>query len=143
MAISHEPYMKPSGLSSQSMTSPLRSNHSAVNLPTLLHHFTHLYILLYIPVFPTFLSQASSPFSTMQKPCTLCSTPRSILVRCQIDASQTWNFVCPGACWKAVSGGVEDARDVEKEFPWYRYGGMVRQLIYCCRGEGIWNRIDC
>jgi hypothetical protein len=61
----------------------------------------------------------------MTKPCTLCSTPRSILVRCQIDDTQKWNFVCPGACWKTVSGGVEDARGLEDMYPHYRYGGMV------------------
>jgi hypothetical protein len=58
------------------------------------------------------------------KPCTLCHTPHSILVRCQIDESAQWHFVCPGACWKSVSGGVEDAKGLEGQFPWYRYGGM-------------------
>ncbi|KAF2828603.1 hypothetical protein CC86DRAFT_319541 [Ophiobolus disseminans] len=60
----------------------------------------------------------------MSKSCTLCSTSRPVLVRCQIDESQKWHFVCPGACWKKVSGGVEDAKGLEGEFPWYRYGGM-------------------
>jgi hypothetical protein len=46
-------------------------------------------------------------------------------VRCQIDESAQWHFVCPGACWKSVSGGVEDAKGLEGQFPWYRYGGMV------------------
>ncbi|CAK4030840.1 hypothetical protein AB675_8021 [Lecanosticta acicola] len=58
------------------------------------------------------------------KPCTMCGTPRPVLVRCQIDESKTWNFICPGDCWKKVSGGVEDARGFEDEFPHYRYGGM-------------------
>ncbi|KAL9532343.1 hypothetical protein SMMN14_04805, partial [Sphaerulina musiva] len=58
------------------------------------------------------------------KPCTLCHTPRPVLVRCQIDDSGTWHMVCPGNCWKSVSGGMEDARGREEEFPWYRYGGM-------------------
>ncbi|KAF2683795.1 hypothetical protein K458DRAFT_452485 [Lentithecium fluviatile CBS 122367] len=49
----------------------------------------------------------------MTKPYTLCSTPRSILVRCQVDSTQQWHFVCPGACWKSVSGGVEDARGMQ------------------------------
>lgn len=61
----------------------------------------------------------------MTKPCTLCSTPRPVLVRCQIDKTHRWHFVCPGACWKSVSGGVDDARGVEDEYPHYRYGGMV------------------
>ncbi|KAH7077909.1 hypothetical protein BKA63DRAFT_274238 [Paraphoma chrysanthemicola] len=60
----------------------------------------------------------------MPKSCTLCSTPRPILIRCQIDESQKWHFVCPGACWKKVSGGVEDAKGLREEYPFYRYGGM-------------------
>ena len=59
------------------------------------------------------------------KQCTLCHTPRQILVRCQTDESGVWNFVCPGRCWKAVSGGVEDAKGLEGMYPHYRYGGMV------------------
>jgi len=61
----------------------------------------------------------------MTKSCTLCSKPRDVLVRCQIDESQKWHFVCPGACWKSVSGGVEDAKGMQDEYPYYRYGGMV------------------
>ncbi|KAK5089023.1 hypothetical protein LTR05_003247 [Lithohypha guttulata] len=58
------------------------------------------------------------------KPCTLCGTPRQVLVRCQIDEGAQWHFVCPGKCWKSVSGGVEDAKGFEAEHPYYRYGGM-------------------
>ncbi|KZM19457.1 uncharacterized protein EKO05_0003086 [Ascochyta rabiei] len=58
------------------------------------------------------------------KECTLCHTPRQILVRCQIDESGVWNFLCPGKCWTSVSGGVEDARGFEGRYPRYRYGGM-------------------
>jgi hypothetical protein len=61
----------------------------------------------------------------MTKPCTLCSKPRDVLVRCQIDESQKWHFVCPGTCWKSVSGGVEDAKGMQDQYPYYRYGGMV------------------
>ena len=61
----------------------------------------------------------------MTKPCTLCSTPRDILIRCQIDDTQKWHFVCPGTCWKSVSGGVEDAKGFEGKYPHYKYGGMV------------------
>ncbi|KAF2107231.1 hypothetical protein BDV96DRAFT_589944 [Lophiotrema nucula] len=60
----------------------------------------------------------------MTKLCTLCETPRQTLVRCQIDESQKWHFVCPGKCWKSVSGGTEDARGLEEQYPYYRYGGM-------------------
>lgn len=56
-----------------------------------------------------------------RKPCTVCNTPRDVLVRCQIDESGQWHFVCPGACWKAVSGGVIDGDD---QHIYYRYGGM-------------------
>ena len=59
------------------------------------------------------------------KPCTMCGTLRQVLVRCQIDESGKWNFVCPGKCWHAVSGGVEDAKGLEAQHPFYRYGGMV------------------
>lgn len=76
-------------------------------------HISQLYILV-----------AKSPIMT--KSCTLCSTPRDILIRCQIDETAKWHFVCPGACWKSVSGGVEDARGLEGKYPYYRYGGMVR-----------------
>lgn len=64
------------------------------------------------------------------KPCTLCHTPRPVLVRCQIDDSGTWHMVCPGNCWKSVSGGMEDARGREEEFPWYRYGGMWKVCFF-------------
>ncbi|KPI41212.1 uncharacterized protein AB675_8021 [Cyphellophora attinorum] len=58
------------------------------------------------------------------KPCTLCSTPRPVLVRCQVDDTGKWHFVCPGKCWTSVSGGVEDAKGLEGKYPYYRYGGM-------------------
>lgn len=56
-----------------------------------------------------------------RKKCTLCTTPRDVLVRCQIDDTDAWHFVCTGKCWKDVSGGKVDA---DAEHPWYRYGGM-------------------
>lgn len=39
-------------------------------------------------------------------------------------------MVCPGTCWKSVSGGMEDARGREEEFPWYRYGGMWKVCFF-------------
>lgn len=33
-------------------------------------------------------------------------------------------MVCPGTCWRKVSGGVEDAKGLEGQFPYYRYGGI-------------------
>ncbi|KAK3674874.1 hypothetical protein LTR78_005218 [Recurvomyces mirabilis] len=58
-----------------------------------------------------------------RKACTLCSTLQDVLVRCQIDESGKWHFVCPGSCWKQVSGGVIDG-DKTDEHKFYRYGGM-------------------
>lgn len=34
-----------------------------------------------------------------------------------------WHFVCPGSCWKRVSGGVIDG-DLKEGREGYRYGGM-------------------
>ena len=66
--------------------------------------------------------QASSPQSSNhQKLCTSCFTPRSVLVRCRIDSTQKWHFVCPGTCWKKASGGVQDG---VQDKPFYQYGGM-------------------
>ena len=73
----------------------------------------------------------SNESDTHDKPCTLCSTPRQVLVRCQIDETGKWHFVCPGKCWKEVSGGVEDAKGFESDHPFYRYGGMVQALGLC------------
>lgn len=44
-----------------------------------------------------------------------------MLVRCQIDETRKWHFVCPGACWKSVSGGIMDG---DEDHKFYRYGGM-------------------
>jgi hypothetical protein len=88
------------------------------------------------------------PAESYRKNCTLCNTPRDVLVRCQIDeasvastrASTTstsqdateappalkpgaWHFVCPGSCWRRVSGGVIDG-DLKEGREGYRYGGM-------------------
>jgi hypothetical protein len=57
------------------------------------------------------------------KPCSLCATRRDVLIRCQIDESGKWHFVCTGKCWKGVSGGVVDG-DGAEEHKFYRYGGM-------------------
>lgn len=58
-----------------------------------------------------------------RKPCTLCAKPRDVLVRCQIDETGKWHLVCPGDCWKRVSGGIMDG-DKSEEHKHYRYGGM-------------------
>lgn len=70
------------------------------------------------------MSTEAPPERDYRKPCTLCNSPRDVLVRCQIDDSGVWHFVCPGSCWKSVSGGVIDG-DRQEEHKYYRYGGMV------------------
>ncbi|PQE24329.1 hypothetical protein CJF31_00002608 [Rutstroemia sp. NJR-2017a BVV2] len=64
---------------------------------------------------------ASPSPSPHAKLCSLCHTPRDVLIRCQIDESQKWHFVCTGKCWTRVSGGKVDG---DATHPWYRYGGM-------------------
>lgn len=79
----------------------------------------------------TYFSHSSYNFllDMAPKECTLCHTLRQVLVRCQIDETQQWHFVCPGKCWKSVSGGVEDAKGLEGQYPYYRYGGMVCEAL--------------
>ncbi len=72
---------------------------------------------------PTASKRELSP-TAFRKPCTLCHTPRNVLVRCQIDETGAWHFVCTGKCWKCVSGGTIDAAGHKSEHPFYRYGGM-------------------
>lgn len=59
--------------------------------------------------------------SAFRKPCDVCHEPKDVLVRCQIDDTATWRFVCTKQCWKAVSGGMVDG---SMDHPFYRYGGM-------------------
>ena len=59
--------------------------------------------------------------SAYHKACTLCAVPANVLVRCQIENSGIWHFVCPGKCWKQVSGGIIDG---DETHPHYKYGGM-------------------
>ena len=66
--------------------------------------------------------RTTSP-SQHQKACSLCQKPRDVLVRCQTSLSGEWLFVCPGKCWKEVSGGVIDG-DGKEGHEGYRYGGM-------------------
>ncbi|RMZ69839.1 hypothetical protein GMOD_00008763 [Pyrenophora seminiperda CCB06] len=94
------------------------TNHELSTISLHLHH-------LHPPTKP--LPNNNNLAPKMTKPCTLCSTQRSILIRCQIDSTQTWHFVCPGACWKSVSGGIEDARGMKDVYPHYRYGGMWKE----------------
>ena len=72
------------------------------------------------PEAPPKKSKRSLSPSVYNKPCTICHTPRDVLVRCRVDESQTWHFVCPGKCWRTVSGGQIDGLDR----PHYQYGGM-------------------
>lgn len=59
-----------------------------------------------------------------QKPCSICMQQKDLLIRCQIDTTETWHMVC-GKCWKTVSGGVVDGDDAH---PDYRYGGLWKNL---------------
>ncbi|EDN93605.1 hypothetical protein SS1G_09472 [Sclerotinia sclerotiorum 1980 UF-70] len=63
-------------------------------------------------------SLSPSPHS---KPCTICHIPRDVLIRCQVDQTRKWHFVCTGKCWRDVSGGNVDGDGSHLE---YRYGGM-------------------
>ncbi|KAG8531024.1 uncharacterized protein KY384_004381 [Bacidia gigantensis] len=64
--------------------------------------------------------RALSP-SAHRKACSLCGNLADVLVRCQVDSSARWQFVCPSQCWRAVSGGVIDG---DEHHPDYKYGGM-------------------
>jgi len=72
-------------------------------------------------------SKRSASPSSFRKSCDLCHEPNDVLVRCQIDATTTWRFICPRKCWKNVSGGVIDG---SLEHPYYKYGG-VRYSFVC------------
>ena len=69
------------------------------------------------------MKQSEAKAKDYRKPCTLCANSRDVLVRCQIDETNRWHFVCPGTCWKEVSGGVMDG-DKAEAHKHYRYGGM-------------------
>ena len=64
--------------------------------------------------------RSGSP-SAFRKHCDLCHEPYDVLVRCQIDGTGQWHFICPKRCWKSVSGGVIDG---SSDHPFYKYGGM-------------------
>jgi hypothetical protein len=59
--------------------------------------------------------------SPHSKPCDLCHRSRDVLIRCQIDETKQWHFVCTGKCWKDVSVGNQDG---SSDYPFFRYGGM-------------------
>lgn len=77
--------------------------------------------------------EASSVQHKGSKKCSLCHTPRDVLIRCQIDDTGAWNFICTGKCWKEVSGGVVDGDGSNK---WYKYGGMWKN-----KHEGVSAKI--
>jgi hypothetical protein len=68
-------------------------------------------------------AQAPASATDGRKPCTLCSRPCNVRIRCQIDASGKWHLLCPGRCWKSVSGGIVDG-DGNEGHEFYRYGGV-------------------
>ena len=65
-------------------------------------------------------SKRSNSPSSHRKTCDLCHNPKDVLVRCRIDETQKWHFVCTSKCWQEVSGGEIDGPSK----PYYRYGGM-------------------
>ena len=69
---------------------------------------------------PKARKRSKSP-SAYRKPCDLCHTPNDVLVRCTIDDTSVWFFVCTKSCWRKVSGGEIDGNP---DHPYYRYGGM-------------------
>ena len=77
--------------------------------------------------------QSAAP-KDYRKPCTLCQKPRDVLIRCQIDESAKWHFVCPGKCWKQVSGGVVDG-DRDEEHKYYVYGGVWKNKHEAVSGK--------
>lgn len=66
-------------------------------------------------------SKPEDTHSRYSKPCSLCHKQKDVLIRCQTDETKKWYFICTGACWTRVSGGVVDGDGSNK---WYRYGGM-------------------
>lgn len=54
------------------------------------------------------------------KLCTLCQKSRNVLIRCQIDETSKWHFVCPGKCWRSVTSDNCFDGAYNKE---YVYGG--------------------
>ena len=65
-------------------------------------------------------SKRSVSPSNYRKSCDLCKVPKDVLIRCRTDETLTWHFVCPGRCWRSVSGGEVDGPN----YPLYTYGGM-------------------
>jgi hypothetical protein len=59
--------------------------------------------------------------SPHSKPCSLCGRLRDVLIRCQIDSTKKWYFICTGKCWKQVSGGRIEGDADHRE---YKYGAM-------------------
>ncbi|KAF2155234.1 hypothetical protein K461DRAFT_266533 [Myriangium duriaei CBS 260.36] len=104
----------------ETITHPRPSDHSARdNQPILAYDALVDLPSLIISFHKPRMARSSSP-SAHRKPCTLCHTPRDVLIRCQIDDTGTWHMVCPGKCWQDVSGGVDDG---DAAHPNYRYGG--------------------
>ena len=69
---------------------------------------------------PKALKRSKSP-SAYRKPCDLCHALNDVLVRCTIDDTSVWFFVCTKSCWRKVSGGEIDGTP---DYPCYKYGGM-------------------
>lgn len=68
----------------------------------------------------TMSTKRSKSPSAYRKPCDMCQILKDVLVRCRIDETNQWHFVCTSKCWKKVSGGEIDGTDDKQ----YVYGGM-------------------
>lgn len=94
---------------------------------------------------PTPSPPAKTP-NPHSKPCTLCNRPRDVLIRCQINETRKWHFVCTGKCWQQVSGGSADG---DREHPLYRYAGVWKNKHEAVsakikgkakeKNKGLWN----
>lgn len=78
-----------------------------------------------LPASTTKPSKRSNSPSSHQKACDLCHNLCDVLVRCRIDETLIWHFVCTSRCWKQVSGGEIDGPG--KSF--YKYGGMWKNRM--------------
>jgi hypothetical protein len=67
------------------------------------------------PTSETSSTTRSRSGSIGSKQCSMCGTPRNVLIRCQIDDTSKWHFICPGSCWKSTGGADGQS--------FYRYGG--------------------
>jgi len=77
------------------------------------------------------------------KKCTMCQKPRNVLIRCQIDDTGKWHFLCPGKCWRSVSDdgtvdGGKNAHNLSRKVGhtgYYKYGGTWKNKHQMVSGK--------